>query len=116
MIDNIGCMFVCLFFIFFFIIIFATEILECASDPCLNDATCVEQVNGYECQCPAGFVGTNCETGNQTFFLFFPFFCHPAFCLSFCLQLSFLDNVSSFPFIFFLFSSIAFFFFFVHPF
>ncbi len=33
-----------------------TEILECASDPCLNGAQCEEQINGYMCNCTKGEV------------------------------------------------------------
>ena len=69
---------------------FPAEILECASDPCLNDATCVEQVNGYECQCPEGFVGTNCETGNYSFcFVFTVSF---SFCFVFFVLLYFFSS------------------------
>ena len=39
------------------------EILECNSNPCLNGATCFEGINGYLCQCPDGYEGTHCETG-----------------------------------------------------
>ena len=34
------------------------EIIECASNPCQNGATCVDLVNGYTCNCVAGFTGT----------------------------------------------------------
>ena len=40
-----------------------TEINECDSDPCQNNGTCDEKVNGYECQCPLFIDGTNCEIG-----------------------------------------------------
>ncbi|KAH3725897.1 hypothetical protein DPMN_051750 [Dreissena polymorpha] len=30
---------------------------------CQNAATCVDLLNAYECQCPAGYSGTNCEYG-----------------------------------------------------
>ncbi|XP_041480030.1 serine-rich adhesin for platelets-like isoform X3 [Lytechinus variegatus] len=37
------------------------EIDECSSTPCQNNATCEDRINGYRCQCAAGFNGTNCE-------------------------------------------------------
>ena len=36
------------------------DIDECASNPCVNGATCVDQINGYNCTCPAGFTGPTC--------------------------------------------------------
>ena len=40
---------------------FLVDTDECVSEPCQNNGTCTEQINGYECQCVAGFNGTNCE-------------------------------------------------------
>ena len=40
-----------------------SDIEECASNPCVNDATCVDNVNGYTCDCAAGYTGTHCEQG-----------------------------------------------------
>ncbi|XP_038059591.1 IgGFc-binding protein-like [Patiria miniata] len=34
---------------------------ECSSNPCLNEATCVDRVAQYLCVCAPGFNGTNCE-------------------------------------------------------
>ena len=30
---------------------------ECLSNPCLNNGTCVDDVNGYFCECIRGFSG-----------------------------------------------------------
>ena len=30
---------------------------ECMSNPCQNNATCVDDVNGYVCECHHGFRG-----------------------------------------------------------
>ena len=38
-----------------------SDIDECASSPCENDATCEDGVNSYTCKCKAGFAGKNCE-------------------------------------------------------
>ena len=42
---------------------FHLDINECSSSPCRNGATCLDLVNKYECQCVAGYTGTNCEQG-----------------------------------------------------
>ena len=40
-----------------------TDIDDCVNNSCQNNATCVDHVNGYTCNCSAGFTGTYCETG-----------------------------------------------------
>ena len=45
------------------------DIDECASNPCINGATCVDKVNRFNCTCPPGFTGTLCGIGK----LFFPY-------------------------------------------
>ena len=39
------------------------DINECHTHPCLNGATCHDQVNGYSCTCASGYTGGRCETG-----------------------------------------------------
>ena len=40
-----------------------TDIDECASSPCQNGGTCVDEINSYICECHPGCTGANCETG-----------------------------------------------------
>ena len=41
--------------------ILLVDIDECASDPCMNDGTCLDQVNMFECQCADAYYGDSCE-------------------------------------------------------
>ena len=41
------------------------DVNECASHPCQNGGTCTHGVNSFICQCPAGFGGPTCETGER---------------------------------------------------
>lgn len=34
---------------------------ECKPNPCENNSTCVDKVDGFECICGLGFVGEYCE-------------------------------------------------------
>jgi len=42
-----------------------TDIDDCASDPCKNNGTCTDRVNGFDCSCAPGVNGSQCETGNN---------------------------------------------------
>ena len=41
------------------------DIDECASNPCKNGGTCIENIGGYSCDCPDGYAGENCATGES---------------------------------------------------
>lgn len=34
---------------------------DCEENPCANDGTCVDLVDGYKCNCLPGFEGKNCQ-------------------------------------------------------
>ncbi len=34
---------------------------ECESNPCQNGATCVDEINRYQCVCHSGYEGNDCE-------------------------------------------------------
>ena len=36
---------------------------KCTSSPCLHRGTCIEEANGFLCNCTWGYEGTWCETG-----------------------------------------------------
>eukprot|EP00794_Sanderia_malayensis_P003874 gene3874-4417_t len=35
---------------------------ECASNPCLNNGTCINGVNNYTCVCASGYAGIQCQS------------------------------------------------------
>ncbi|XP_068943598.1 fibulin-7-like [Petaurus breviceps papuanus] len=41
---------------------FCKSIDDCASQPCTNGGTCVDDVQRYVCLCPSGWTGSNCQT------------------------------------------------------
>jgi len=43
------------------------DIEECASNPCMNGATCNEDINKYTCTCVPGYSGVHCEEGGWEF-------------------------------------------------
>ena len=48
------------------IIFCLVDVDECASSPCQNGGTCLDQINSYSCSCVAGYTGSNCESGKYT--------------------------------------------------
>ena len=46
-----------------FAILAVSDINDCVNNSCLNNATCIDQINGYTCNCSIGFTGALCETG-----------------------------------------------------
>ena len=39
----------------------AVDVDECESNPCEADRRCVDDVNGYTCQCADGYAGDDCQ-------------------------------------------------------
>ena len=46
-----------------FLIFIFEDIDECVSAPCQNGGSCIDQVNGYLCQCAPGYTDLQCQTG-----------------------------------------------------
>ena len=55
--------------------LYATEINECESNPCLNGGTCIDRINNFECQCRDSIRGATCDEGKVIFKLYFKYFC-----------------------------------------
>lgn len=45
---------------------FPSDINECASSPCLNGGTCVDEVNQFSCVCAKGWAGATCQSPMPT--------------------------------------------------
>ena len=43
------------------------DIDECNSNPCLNNGTCIQAIDEYQCTCTSHFVGQRCEIGSMVF-------------------------------------------------
>lgn len=50
-------------------LLFSTDIDECASNPCKNDAHCSDFVNRFICECVPGYKGVNCEIGMVWYYI-----------------------------------------------
>lgn len=46
-------------------IILYLDIRECDTNPCMNNARCVELAGSYECVCQPGYSGINCAKGGH---------------------------------------------------
>nr|5L0R_B Chain B, Neurogenic locus notch homolog protein 1 [Homo sapiens] len=38
-----------------------SDVNECVSNPCQNDATCLDQIGEFQCICMPGYEGVHCE-------------------------------------------------------
>ena len=47
------------------IFIFSSDTDDCYPNPCLNNGTCTDGVNDYNCTCVPGFVGKNCSNSKS---------------------------------------------------
>lgn len=50
------------FFAWPFSVSYNSDINECASSPCLNGGTCVDEVNQFSCVCAKGWSGNTCQS------------------------------------------------------
>ncbi|CAH3179035.1 unnamed protein product, partial [Porites evermanni] len=55
-------------------ILFLSHTDDCYPKPCLNNGTCTDGVNDYNCTCVPGFVGKNCSNNTDD--------CYPNPCLN----------------------------------
>ncbi len=39
------------------------DIIDCHADACQNGGSCVDDVNGFHCDCSPGYAGTDCTEG-----------------------------------------------------
>ena len=44
-------------------LLFPSDINECEGRPCLNNGTCTDRINAFNCSCSPGFSGNRCEIG-----------------------------------------------------
>lgn len=44
-----------------------TDVDECLSIPCHNEAECIDLVDQFECICPAGYDDITCQLGKHPF-------------------------------------------------
>ena len=44
-----------------FHVCFFSDFYDCYLNPCLNNGTCINELNDYNCTCVPGFVGKNCS-------------------------------------------------------
>ena len=52
--------------------VFFSDTDDCYPNPCLNNGTCTDGVNDYNCTCVPGFVGKNCSNSKSLKIKFLP--------------------------------------------
>ena len=49
-------------------LIFYQDIDDCIENPCNNNGSCVDGIASYNCVCPPGFTGADCEMSTNKVF------------------------------------------------
>ena len=59
-----NCTFILLIILLCIVSVLAVPKTYCHPNPCLNEGTCSEAQNGYDCHCAIQYTGANCEGRN----------------------------------------------------
>ena len=62
---RVPCRYGCFIVVNPYHVFFSLDTDDCYPNPCLNNGTCTDEVNDYNCTCVPGFVGKNCSNSKS---------------------------------------------------